>query len=184
MRQSSSTVPFSNRTSHSSRHQLASDHHCPLTRTGPAESRTTYAAPSQKTRTGAWFASATPTMCGGRETRRATGVESDCLALRRGGGGSNETMRKAFGRWSSVNSGEPTRCSPRSFRIRASITSSCPGSGACGRKRPCCARYGAADCACSSKPTIPELTEVRSRSSESRAEVEDDEDRSPSSTRT
>ncbi len=53
MRHTRSTLSAVSRTSHSSRHQLASDHHCPLTRHGPAISRTAYRCPSQKTRAGA-----------------------------------------------------------------------------------------------------------------------------------
>src|SRR5271170_6807548 len=97
MRQSRSAPPFSSRTSHSSRHQWASDHHCPLTLMGTAACRTAYPSPPQKTRTGALFASVTPTICGGRETRRVIGVEDDVLSLCCGGGGSKGTMRKAFG---------------------------------------------------------------------------------------
>ena len=74
-------------------------------------------------------------------------------------------MRKALGRWSSFNSTEPTRSSPKSFLRRASTTSSLPGSGAWGRNRPCCARYGAADCAYSSRLRIAALGGCVSRSS-------------------
>src|SRR6185437_13763865 len=86
MRQIRSTVSAVSRTSHSSRHQLASDHHCPLTRHGPAISRTAYLCPSQKTRLGLLSVSTTPTACGGRETRRAVGTDKDCFSLFAGGG--------------------------------------------------------------------------------------------------
>src|SRR6185437_1322469 len=97
MRHTRSADSVVSRTSHSSRHQLASDHHCPLTRHGPAISRTAYLCPSQKTRVGVLSVRTTPTACGGRETRSAVGTDRDCFSLFAGGGGANGTMRNAFG---------------------------------------------------------------------------------------
>src|ERR1700743_3554830 len=97
MRHIRSALSLVSRTSHSSRHQFASDHHCPLTRHGPAISHTVYLCPSQKTRAGAVPMSTTPMAWGGRQTRRAVGTESDGFSLFAGGGGTNGIMRKAFG---------------------------------------------------------------------------------------
>ena len=101
----------------------------------------------------------------GRHTRSAVEMAFTGDSFIAGGGGANGTTRKALGRWSSVSSGEPTRCSPRSFRRRASRTSNLPPSGACGRNSPCCERCGAADRALSSRPRIAACGGCASKSS-------------------
>ena len=140
MRHRRSVLSVASRTSHSSRHQLASDHHWPLTRHGPAISRTAYLCPSQKTRVGVL-----PTEHDSDSLRRTADAQS-------GRHGSETAAHSSRRRRSERNHAESIRpvvvCQFRrtdpllakSFRRRASRTSNLPGSGACGRNKPCCAR--------------------------------------------